>query len=205
MSEAPGTPHAAEWTTSTTATTSSTTTSLAPSSTTTTTLPPSGEICFDCRNRRDERAWEVPLCCMPQGLTITQARVEPRKDLLRVKGTLAAGAFTGLDPRQQAVELEIRDAAGVPVCCMIPPTEWRKGLGGAYWFRDPKRRLRPELESLCLIVPPEGGRTRVVVNASAQALDAPLLDIRLAAAQQCVRGEARPMRRGGGTSPGALR
>lgn len=136
---------------------------------------------------------------MPQALTITEARVQ--RNLLRVKGRAAAGALAGLDPRQQDVRLDIRDASGERVCCLIPKTEWRKALGRAYWFRDPQRRLCPPLESLCLIVP-EDGRTRVIINAGAQALDAPLLDVRLRAGQQCVRGEARQARRGGGMSEG---
>ncbi len=159
----------------------------------TSTVPtgPAGEA--DCGNCADDDGdglvdAEDPDCCAAETLTVTRTR--RGRSRLQVKGRLAAGAFTGIDPRQENVQLVLRDAQGAVACCRVPPAQWRKLLGRTYWARGLQGTCAPA-RSLCLIVP-QRGPTRVVINAGAQASTP--LDITLSAGDQCVRGETSSVR-----------
>jgi hypothetical protein len=139
----------------------------------TSTVTTPGAAPEDCGNCLDDDGdglidAEDPDCCTAQSLTVTRARLQPRRSRLRVKATLAPGAFAGFDPRRQDVRLQIRNQDGEAVCCTIPQERWKKVLGQVYWFRDREMSLCPPIKGLCLIVPKKG-RSRTVVVAGQRA------------------------------------
>ena len=71
----------------------------------------------DCGNCEDDDGdglidAEDDDCCTAQGLTFTSTRLMSRKSQLRAKGRFAKGAFAGIDPRQETIRLQVRDANG---------------------------------------------------------------------------------------------
>lgn len=165
------------------------------------------EICGNCVDDDQDGLVDAedPACCTLQTLSVTRVRFQSAKSTLQVKARLADGAFAGLDPRQQALQLQLRGAGGESVCCTIPQEQWTKVLGGTYWVRNGLMSFCSPIKSLCLIVP-KAGPTRAVIVARSQTPSTGLgstLDITLSAGDQCVQDQAslRPTARGGAVFP----
>jgi hypothetical protein len=151
-------------TTSTPATT--TTTSVVPS--TSTTLPP--EIC--------------------EPLTVTQASFRPHKSTLFIRATFPDGTFAGLDPRQQAVQLQVRGASGELVSCTIPSAQWQKLFQHTFGFFDQSITVCPPIKCLSFALPKKG-QPRMTITAGGVQPGSPLvspLEITVSAANQCAAG-----------------
>ena len=150
----------------TTTTTPVTTTTVVPS--TTTTLPP--EIC--------------------EPLTVTQARFRPRKSTLFIHATFPNGTFAGLDPRQQAVQLQVRGTSGELVSCTIPAAQWQELFQHTFGFFDPSITLCPPIKCMRLALPKKG-LPHMTINGGRVQSASPLLsplEITVSAADQCAAG-----------------
>jgi hypothetical protein len=150
----------------TTTTPLTTTTTVVPS--TSTTLPP--EIC--------------------EPLTVTQASFRPSKSTLFIRATFPNGTFAGLDPRQQDVHLQVRDASGELISCTIPAADWQKLFQHTFGFFDQSATLCPPIKCLSFAVP-EKGQPRMTITAGGVQPGSPLvspLEITVSAADQCATG-----------------
>jgi hypothetical protein len=177
-------------TTSTPVTTTTTSTAVVPS-TTSTTLPP--EICGNCLddNWNGLIDFEDPACCSTvQPLTVTQATFRPAKSTLHIRATFPDGTFAGLDPRQQDVHLQVRDASGELVCSTIPAAAWQKLFQRTFGFFDQRLTVSPPIRCLCLALP-RNGQTRASMIAGGVRPDSPLLsptEITISIGGQCASG-----------------
>jgi large repetitive protein len=179
--------------TSSSTTSSMTATTTTSSSTTTSSTAPLHEICDNCLDDNGNGLIDAedPACCpAPQPLTVTQASFRPARSTLRVHATLAADAFSGLDPRQQDVHLQIRGAAGELVCCTLPTTRWQRLFRHTFGFFDQRITLCPPIKCLSFALP-KHGPAHVTIIAGRVQPDSPLLAplaITLSAADQCAAG-----------------
>ena len=121
-----------------------------------TTPPPprsTSSVPEDCGNCKDDDGdglidAEDDDCCTAQGLTFTSTRLMSRKSQLRAKGRFARGAFAGINPRQETIRLQVRDANGETTCCAVPQEDWKKVLGRVYWARGCAEHVRAGDEPL---------------------------------------------------------
>jgi len=159
---------------------------------TATTTGSAAEICDNCKDDDGDGLTDAedPDCCTAQPLTVIKARLRPGKATLRLRAKLGAGAFSGVDPRQQSVRLQIRNQGGEPVCCTIPQDHWVKVLGRTLWFRDRTMSICPPITAACLTRPKKGPLKTTIIAGGQTAsggLGSPI-DITLSAGDQCVRG-----------------
>jgi Right handed beta helix region len=177
-------------TTGTPVTTTTTSTAVVPS-TTSTTLPP--EICGNCLDDDGNGLidFEDPACCSTvQPLTVTQASFHPAKSTLHIRVTFPDGTFAGLDPRQQDVHLQVRDASGELVCSTIPAAGWQKLFQRTFGFFDQRLTVSPPIKCLSLSLPSKG-KTGATITAAGVKPGSPLmspLEITLNIDHQCAAG-----------------
>jgi hypothetical protein len=152
----------------------------------------SGEICDNCQD--DDGDGRVDSedsdCCTASELTVTQARFRAGRSTLRVNATLADGTFAGLDPRQQDVQIQIRDDHGELVCCTIAKEQWQKLFRRNFGFFDQRITICPPIKCLKLVLP-KNGPPRVTIIAGRVAPGSALLSpvqITLSAGGQCTAG-----------------
>ena len=153
-------------TTTTPLATTTTSTTVVPS--TSTTLPP--EIC--------------------EPLTVTRASFRPSKSTVFVRATFPGGTFAGLDPRQQDVHLQVRDASGELVSCTIPAAQWQKLFQHTFGFFDPSITVCPPIKCLSLALPKKG-QTRATITMAGMTPGSPLLsplEITFNMDDQCAAG-----------------
>jgi hypothetical protein len=117
---------------------------------------------------------EDPECCTAKPLTVTQARFRSGTSTVRVHATLADGAFAGLDPRQQDLQLQIRNGDGELVCCTIGTAQWQKLFRRTYGFFDQTMTLCPPIKCLSLALPTTG-QARATIIAGRVTPGSPLL------------------------------
>jgi Cohesin domain len=121
----------------TTTSTSITTTSSTPApSTTSTTLPPPTEACGNCLDDDGDGAidYEDPDCCAaPVAMQVTKGKLTAKAGALKL---LAQAGLAGIDPTQDDVSVQVRNANGELVCTTIPRSLWKKKRK-AFAFRDP--------------------------------------------------------------------
>jgi len=164
----------------------------------------------DCRNCKDDNGnglvdAEDPECCTPESLTFTKGQLQVRRSRVRLRATLASGAFVGVDPRKEDVHLQIRNQNGEAVCCTIPQGSWVKVLGRTFWFRDKTMSICPPIQAACLTRPTKGHiKTTIIIGRQTptSGLGSPL-EITLSVENQCVQGSLslRPRRHGGAVFP----
>lgn len=133
---------------------------------------------------------EDPACCTAQPLTVTRARFRPGTSTLRVQATLAEGAFAGLDPRTQDVQLQVRGSSGEVVCCTIPSTQWQKLFRRSFGFFDQSMTLCPPIKCVSFSLPRKGPAHVTIIAGRVKpgsALVSPL-QITISAADQCTAG-----------------
>src|SRR5262249_15973038 len=165
------------------------------------------EVCDNCRDDDGNGLVDAedPVCCTPQTLAVTSARYRPRKATLRVRATLPAAGFAGLDPRHQDVQLQIRSEAGELVCCTIGTAHWQKLFRRMFGFFDQRMTLCPPIKGISLALPTNSQPQATIVAgrvAPSSALLSPL-EVTLGAAQQCATGSLtlRPKGKGGAVFP----
>ena len=128
-----------------------------------------------------------------------------RRSRVRLRATLASGAFVGVDPRKVDVHLQVRNQNGEVVCCTIPQGSWVKVLGRTFWFRDKTMSICPPIQAACLTRPTKGHiKTTIIAGRQTptSGLGSPL-EITLSVENQCVQGSLslRPRRHGGAVFP----
>jgi uncharacterized repeat protein (TIGR01451 family) len=164
----------------------------------------------DCTNCVDDNGnglvdAEDPECCTPESLTFTKGQLQVRRSRVRLRATLAQGAFVGVDPRKEDVHLQVRDQNGEAVCCTIPQGSWVKVLGRTFWFRDKTMSICPPIQAACLTRPTKGHiKTTIIAGRQTptSGLGSPL-EITLSVGSQCVQGSLslRPRPHGGAVFP----
>jgi hypothetical protein len=171
-------------TTSTPVTTVPTTTSTPVTTTTTVVVPTSTTL--------------PPEICEP--LTVTQASFRPSKSTVFIRATFPGGTFAGLDPRQQDVHLQVRDASGELVSCTIPAAQWQKLFQHTFGFFDPSITVCPPIKCLSLALPKKG-QTRATMTMAGMTPGSPLLsplEITFNVDDQCAAGPLSLQQKAGG-------
>jgi hypothetical protein len=133
---------------------------------------------------------EDPACCTAEPLTVTRTRYRRGRSSVHIGATMPDGTFAGLDPRNQPVAVQVRNAAGEQVCCSIPAEQWQRLFRRTFGFFDQALAICPPIRCLCLTLP-QNGQTRASMIAGGVRPDSPLLsptEITISIGGQCASG-----------------
>ena len=109
---------------------------------------------------------------------------------MHIGATMTDGTFAGLDPRNQPVAVQVRNAAGEQVCCSIPAKQWQRLFRRTFGFFDQALAICPPIKCLCLALP-RNGQTSASMTAGRGKPDSPMLSptkITISMGGQCASG-----------------
>jgi len=137
-----------------------TTSTTAIGSTSSTTLPPAS-ACGGC-------AIGDPNCCDQTAAMVVKKAVFTQTHPsggFSLRATLASSGFTGIDPRQSDVILELAGANGDVLCAVVPHALWRSKNGKAFTFTDKAGRAASGVMKAKVTVNKKGAATLVIKGA----------------------------------------
>jgi uncharacterized repeat protein (TIGR01451 family) len=111
------------------------------------------EICGNCLDDDgDGRVdYEDSDCCTQTELALTRSTIRLRPGgagRLQVRGLFSDPAFNGVDPRQEGITVQLRNAAGQLACCTTEAPNWRRLVRRHFGWWDSAVTLCPPVKDL---------------------------------------------------------
>jgi hypothetical protein len=122
-----------------------------------------------------------------------------------VNATLADGTFTGFDPRQQDLQLQVRGQGGELGCCTLEHENWQKLFRRSFGFFDQRSTICTPVKCVKFTLPKNGPPRVTIIAGGVQPGSALLspVQVTLSAGGQCTTGPLtlRPKGKNGAVFP----